>query len=152
MFVLINVLHTSLSAHARVQSLGVSPNFEITVACGLKFHWYLRILSLKFQMATSKIEVRTCRLHAILIKFIYSEKATKFCEIFTLLLSYVVPVESKVKISQNFVAFSEYMNFTKSLKKILNWLIYLSIWMRFGLIWKDKNASHVLDRMWKFRS
>ena len=45
------------------------------------------------------------------LKFIYSEKATKFCEIFTLLLSYVVPVKSKVKISQNFVAFSEYMNF-----------------------------------------
>ena len=32
------------------------------------------------------------------IKFIYSEKATQFCEIFTLLLSYVVPVKSKVKI------------------------------------------------------
>jgi hypothetical protein len=41
------------------------------------------------------------------IKFIYFEKATKFCEIFT----YVVPVKSKEKISQNFVAFSEYMNF-----------------------------------------
>ena len=38
--------------------------------------------------------------------------ATKFCEIFTLLLFYVVPVKSMVKISQNFVAFSEYMNFT----------------------------------------
>ena len=47
------------------------------------------------------------------IKFIYSEKATKFFEIFTLLLSYVVLVKSKVKISQNFVAFSEYMNFMK---------------------------------------
>ena len=47
------------------------------------------------------------------VKFIYSEKATKFCEISTLLLSYVVPVKSKVKISQNFVAFSEYVNFTK---------------------------------------
>ena len=45
------------------------------------------------------------------IKFIYFEKATKFCEIFTLFLSYVVPVKSKVKISQNYVAFSEYMNF-----------------------------------------
>ena len=46
------------------------------------------------------------------LKFIYSEKATKFCEIFTLLLSYVVQVKSKVKISQNSVAFSEYtMNF-----------------------------------------
>ena len=41
----------------------------------------------------------------------YSEKATKVCEIFTLLLSYIVPVKSKAKILQNFVAFSEYMNF-----------------------------------------
>ena len=45
-----------------------------------------------------------------MIKFMNSKKATKFCEIFTLLLSYVVPVKRKVKISQNFVAFSEYMN------------------------------------------
>ena len=47
----------------------------------------------------------------IVLKFIYSEKTTKFCEISTLILSYVVPVKSKVEISQNFVAFSEYMNF-----------------------------------------
>ena len=40
-----------------------------------------------------------------LVKFIYSEKATKFCEISTLLFSYVVPVKSKVEISQNFMAF-----------------------------------------------
>ena len=51
-------------------------------------------------------------------KFIYSEKATKFCEIFTLLLSDVVPFKSKVKISQNFVAFSEYMNFNNFRKDI----------------------------------
>ena len=48
----------------------------------------------------------------MLLKFKFSEKATKFCEIFTLLLSYAVPVKSKVKISQSFVAFSEYINFT----------------------------------------
>ena len=47
------------------------------------------------------------------IKFIYSEKATKFWEISSLHLSYVVPVKNKVEISQNFVAFSEYMNFTE---------------------------------------
>ena len=47
----------------------------------------------------------------MVVKFIYSEKATKFWEIFTLILSYVVSVKNKVKISQNFVAFSEYMNF-----------------------------------------
>ena len=51
------------------------------------------------------------------LKFIYSEKATKFCEISTVGLSYVVPVKSTVEISQNFVAFSEYMNF-KNLMKV----------------------------------
>ena len=37
---------------------------------------------------------------AYMLKFIYSEKATKFCEIFTLLLSYVAPVKSKMKIAK----------------------------------------------------
>ena len=49
------------------------------------------------------------------VKFMYSEKATNFREISTFDLSYVVTVNSTVEISQNFVAFSEYMNlsFTK---------------------------------------
>ena len=47
------------------------------------------------------------------IEFIYSEKAIEFCEISTLLLSYVVPVKSKLEIFQNFVAFSECMNFNR---------------------------------------
>ena len=51
-------------------------------------------------------------LPGIQVKFIYSEKATKFCEIFPLLLTTVHTVKSKGNISQNFVAFSEYMNFT----------------------------------------
>ena len=63
-----------------------------------------------------------------MINFIYSEKASKFCEISTLLLFYVVPVKSKVKISKKFVTFSEYMNFT----------IYMA---------KDNNLSD----LWKFR-
>ena len=40
------------------------------MVCGLKFDWYLRTLSLKFQKARTKIEVfnlrsssRNCRLH-----------------------------------------------------------------------------------------
>ena len=45
-------------------------------------------------------------------KFVYSEKATKFCKISTVDLSYVVPVKSTVEISQKFVVFSKYMNFT----------------------------------------
>ena len=50
----------------------------------------------------------------IYLKFVYSEKATKFFEISTLLLSTVYTDESKVEILQNFVTCSEYMNFTTS--------------------------------------
>ena len=46
-----------------------------------------------------------------MLKFIYSEKATKFCKICPLLLSTVYTDKSKGKISQNIVASSEYMNF-----------------------------------------
>ena len=52
-------------------------------------------------------------------KFIYSEKAPKFCEIFTLLLTVCTVVKSKVKISQNFVAFSEYMSFNNIWQEFL---------------------------------
>ena len=48
------------------------------------------------------------------VKFKYSEKATKFCEISIVDLSYVVTVKSTVEILQNFVAFSEYMNFNNN--------------------------------------
>ena len=63
--------------------------------------------------ADRTVEIKIDDLMHRMVKFIYSEKATKFCKIFNLLLSYVVPVKSKVEISQNFVAFSEYMNFNK---------------------------------------
>ena len=52
------------------------------------------------------------------LKFIHSEKAKKFCEISTVDLSYVVTVKSTVEISQNFVAFSEYMNFNNMRRTI----------------------------------
>ena len=69
----------------------------------------------------------------------YFEKATKFCKIFTLLLSYVVPVKSKVKISRNFVAFSEYMNFIKN-KSMINDLIKVEIMKdNQNLYWKSGN-------------
>ena len=57
--------------------------------------------------------LRICKVH-------FTMKTTKFCDISTLLLSYVVPVKSKVEISQNFVAISRYMNFNAwKLKKNL---------------------------------
>ena len=48
----------------------------------------------------------------LLLKFIYSEKATKLCKISTLDLTVLHTVKSKVEISQNFVVFSEYISFT----------------------------------------
>ena len=47
------------------------------------------------------------------VKFIFSEKATKFGEISIVFLSVCTVGKSKVEISQIFVAFSEYTNFTK---------------------------------------
>ena len=65
-----------------------------------------------FEVKIISRSLRNPTLHSVgfqnFLKFIYSEKATKFCEISTLHLSYVVPVKSKVEISQNFVAFSEF--------------------------------------------
>ena len=63
------------------------------------------------------------------LKFIYPEKATKFCEISTLLLSYVVPVKIKVEISQNFAAFSEYMKFKFLHVGIQNVTFYLDSYL-----------------------
>ena len=54
------------------------------------------------------------------VKFIYSEKATKFCKIFPLLLTVCTVVKSEVKISQNFVAFSEYRNFKNQSQNFSN--------------------------------
>ena len=51
------------------------------------------------------------QMYMYILKLIYSEKATKFREISTVDLSYVVTVKSTVELSQNLLAFSEYMNF-----------------------------------------
>ena len=48
-----------------------------------------------------------------ILKCVYSEKANKFCEISTLLLSVCTEDKGNVEILQNLVAFSEYTNFTK---------------------------------------
>ena len=73
------------------------------------------------------------------LKFVYSEKATKFYEISTLLLSIVHKDKSKVKISQNFEAFSEYMNNIKLYKALLSrsYLFLSSLWSV-----KSENTIH----------
>ena len=58
----------------------------------------------------------------IMIKFIYSEKATNVCEISTVYLTGTTQDKSTVEISQNFVAFSEYMNFI-----MINFYFYIAV-------------------------
>ena len=66
-----------------------------------------------------------------MLKFVYFEKATKFCEISTLLLSTVHTDKSNVDILQSFVAFSEYMNFTR--------LFIILVSLKVSLL-REKNA------------
>ena len=47
---------------------------------------------------------------SVFVKFIYCEKATKFCKISTADLNVTTKDKSMVEISQKLVAFSEYMN------------------------------------------
>ena len=47
------------------------------------------------------------------LKFIYSERATQYCKISIVDLTVTTQDKSMVEISQNFVAFSEYINFTR---------------------------------------
>ena len=60
------------------------------------------------QLTMGKIQDKS---QIFLVKFIYSEKATNFCKISTVDLSYESTVKSTVEISQNFLTFSEYLNF-----------------------------------------
>ena len=74
---------------------------------------------------------KICPNQFLYLKFVYSEKVTKFCQTSTLLLSVCTVDKSKVEISQNFVVFSEYMNFTTNWR-ILFWLSYtFLIWPLF---------------------
>ena len=58
-----------------------------------------------------------------LLKFIYSEKATKILRNLHLIFDCMyLCIKSKVNIWQNFVAFSEYMNFKYKGKKIAAYL------------------------------
>ena len=65
----------------------------------------------------------------LIVKFIYFENATKFCKIFPFLLTVCTVVKSKRKISQNFVAFSEYMKFTSYLCEISLFVVPSFAWL-----------------------
>ena len=85
-------------------------------------------------MASTAIEVKGySEREWQILKFMYSEKATNFCEISTVDLSYVVMVKSTVETLQNFVSFSEYMNFKCKLRHTCTWWDFISIrvWLPF---------------------
>ena len=87
-----------------------------------------------------------------------SEKATKVCKIFPLLFTTVHTVKSKGKISQNFVAFSEYMNFKtwadistqNTLKYLSPFLAHLPNWLKYlGCLKKNTHwVSIVRGFLW----
>ena len=105
-------LHLS-NCHSKIKDCKAEESCTLPTIC------LTRSLEGKIQFSIwGKLHTKSGIQQSFLLKFIYSEKAAKFCEIFTLLLSHVVPVKSKVKISQNFVAFSEYMNFKRKKKPI----------------------------------
>jgi hypothetical protein len=75
---------------------------------------------------------------SFLLKFIYSEKATVFCKIFPLLLT------KKGKISQNFAAFSEYMNFSTAwTAKSDNFTLASSTGDKIGRFWRTWNLPEL---------
>ena len=76
------------------------------------------------------------------LKFIYSEKATIFCEISTVDLSYVVMVKSTLEISQNFVAVSEYMNFKTQVVQIKTATSEIIICKEHSSTLNKENYSH----------
>ena len=77
------------------------------------------------------------------LKFIYSEKATKFCEIFPLLLTVCTAVKSKGKILQNFVAFSEHMNFKYLNKLSAKSISNIPAWIAISKVGKFSNSEAV---------
>ena len=79
-----------------------------------KFDWnnekWLLLLGLEKMSFTTNMQYQNWFKHTEL-KFLYSEKAAKFCKTSIVDLSYVMTVKSTVEISQTFLAFSGYMNF-----------------------------------------
>ena len=73
---------------------------------------YLKIHIASRKAIAAGLTQKVSSLNAITASISYgSYMATKFCEIFPLLLTVCTAVKSKGKISQSFVAFTECMNF-----------------------------------------
>ena len=98
----------------RIKSQQLDLAKKILVRCEVQFSkkkWRNEAIKNEANQCQFFLENQILLRDRIFLRFIYSEKATKFCKIFPLLLTTVHTVKSKGKISQNFVAFSEYMSF-----------------------------------------
>ena len=93
----------------------------------------------------------SCLAILLILKLTYSEKATNFCEISTVDLSYVITVKSMGDIFQNFVAFSEHMGLQVSLKSHLDILTTTISGDIFVLSNIRKNLNTTL-KLWSFLS
>jgi hypothetical protein len=71
-----------------------------------------------------------------------------------LTLSYVVPVKSKMKISQNYVAFSEYMNFKRKVKLTLYMFVNQSVvnFTTHGLVYSNSKWLKSFHHTWSTHS
>ena len=110
---LINYMHHNIYLHKLSKHVWKTTN---TCTCNFLLLYFPLLIVYNATYRPNLIKVEIDRLEIDWrhrIKLIYSEKATKFCEVFPLLLTVCTVVNSKGKISQNFVAFSEYMNFKK---------------------------------------
>ena len=77
-----------------------------------QFLFEVKVVVLRSQLNVSKIARNGYQMQQFtLVKFIYSEKATKFWEISTADLTVTTQDKSTVEISQKILAFLEYMNF-----------------------------------------
>ena len=99
---------------------------NLCIICTCAINWKIYCPFLIDELLLQKLPVTNVISPRLQLKFVYSEKATKFCEISTLLLSTVHTDKNKVEISQNFVAFSEYMNF-----KMVIFVVFEN-----GILWK----------------
>ena len=79
-------------------TLAESPGLAAADCCTMTYFWEPHLENRYVVLNIKMINYETP------LNFIYSEKATKFCEISTVDLSYVVSVKSTLEILQNFVA------------------------------------------------
>jgi hypothetical protein len=80
------------------------------------------------------------------IKFRYCEKATKIEKIFHLILKLLCKVKTKLKIFSSFLAFSEYLNYTrKNIKNSVGKRKYTKMWLWYHCVVYHSQSFPIID-------